>query len=252
MASSVLILALGVASAMIGPVDTTMVSSGLSLENDDKRIELAEYRPTQTQILRKKMIKGGRGLLASEYRYLADGGDGIAAFRFAKLIKNDQKISVRNDALHYFSIAVNTGKSFAVKDMVALLEDEDVATYRDNRLKHFERILLGAARRGNPIAIDGIISIYRSGKPFGRKDDVINDLLSVRASRGSHDAALKLAIKNLSQNTVGEADVLEASEYLEFAAESNQQAVSSVALALLSKLQRKDFPELFEQEIKEP
>lgn len=252
MTNSAFILALSAVVAVMNPVDTIMARPLLPLAIDDTLIELAEYRPTQKQILRKKMIKGGRGLRASEYRYLADGGDGIAAFRFAKLIKNDPKISVRNDALHYFSLAVNDGKSFAVKDMIALLEDDDVATYRNNRLKHFERVLLGAARRGNPIAIDGVISIYRSGKPFGRKDEVINDLLSVQASRGNHDAALKIAIKNLSQNTIGEADVLETSEYLAFAAESDKQAVSSVALALLSKLHKKDYPELFEPEKKEP
>lgn len=220
-------------------------TSLLAITNSEERIVVAEYRPTQRQVLRKKMIKGGRGLRASEYRFLADNGDGLAAFRFAKIIKDDPKISVRNDALHYFSMAVNDGKSFAVNDMIALLKDEEVATFRDNRVSRFERVLLGAAKRGNPIAINGLISIYRSGLPFGKNDLAINDLLSIQASRGSHGAALKLAIQNLSASEIEESEILETSEYLRFAAESEKQSVSSVAVALLSKLETKDFPELF-------
>lgn len=226
-------------------------TSLLTITNSEERIVVAEYRPTQRQVLRKKMIKGGRGLRASEYRFLADNGDGLAAFRFAKIIKDDPKISVRNDALHYFSMAVNDGKSFAVKDMIVLLKDEEVATFRDNRVSRFERVLLGAAKRGNPIAINGLISIYRSGLPFGKNDLAINDLLSIQASRGSHGAALKLAIQNLSASEIEESEILETSEYLRFAAESEKQSVSSVAVALLSKLETKDFPELFAKNAEE-
>lgn len=251
MASRVVKYSLGIALASAVFAHPVSAGSLLPVTAEEARIEVAEYRPTQRQILRKKMIKGGRGLRAAEYRYLADDGDGLAAYRFAKIIKDNPKVSVRNDALHYFSLAVNDGKSFAVKDMIALLEDDEVASYRDNRIVHFERVLLGSARRGNPLAINGLISLYRSGKPFGRNDDAINDLLSVQASRGSHDAALKLAIHNLSDNDIDETQILETSEYVKFAAESDKQSVSSVAVALLSKLETKDYPELFAAETKE-
>jgi hypothetical protein len=251
MAKLIMKLSCSAVLASIISVHPTTASSLLPIVSEEERIEVAEYRPTQRQILRKKMIKGGRGLLAAEYRYLADDGDGLAAYRFAKIIKDHPKVSVRNDAIHYFSLAVSDGKSFAVKEMIALLKDDEVANFRENRIVHFERVLLRSAKRGNPLAINGLISLYRSGEPFGRNEEVINDLLSVQAARGSHDAALKLAIQNLSDADINETVILETSEYLKFAAESDKQSVSSVAVALLSKLETKDYPELFSTETKE-
>lgn len=202
----------------------------------DRRIELAEYRPTQSQVLRKKMIKGGRGLRASEYRDLADSGDGLAAYRFAKIIMDDPRVSTRNDALHYFSIAVNDGKMFAIKNLLSLLADKEVATYRANRLKHVQRVLMRQAKQGNADAIDGLIAIYQSGDPFGKNDKLIKQLLSQQIYHGDHDAALRLVVLELNNSDLDNLNISQITEYLEFAQLSASRVTKLTAIALLEKL----------------
>ncbi len=158
----------------------------------DNQIRRSDDLPTQTlRNLRKGMV-AGRTLSARDLQALADAGDGLAAFRFARLLESvpDAKPAV---IVHYYAIAAYTGRAFAVPPLARWLVAEDAA-YPAATLRQALDALTVQAKAGNTDAAAALGRMYAKGQPFGRDLAKAQGYLALMPVDQSPKAALRLGI----------------------------------------------------------
>lgn len=158
----------------------------------DNRVTRTRDLPTYAlQAARKRMVGGGK-VSTSDLRALADAGDGLAAFRYARLLQEAVPPSAPGGAAHYYAIAAYTGRSFAVPPLAKLLADEGAA-YSPGLLKQGLNAMTIQAISGNGKAAELLGQMYSDGTPFGRDLVQAQHYLAL-AGQSDPAAALRLGV----------------------------------------------------------
>lgn len=146
--------------------------------------------------LRRAMLAGD-ALGMADLRTLADAGDGLAAFRLAKLLEAEGKQDPTGVAAHYYAIAAYTGRIFAVPPLARLLKD-DGAGYSASRLTNGLNAMTVQAISGNSEAATLLGQMYAAGSPFGRDAIKAQAYLAMASGGGSMAALLQLGVALLA------------------------------------------------------
>lgn len=203
------------------PAPSVLLAEDARLPGVQSTIELGS---PALRSLRKRMVAGGV-LGAADLRALADAGDGLAAFKFGKLLDETAKTpdADLSSRIHYYSIAAYTGRGFAVPPLLRLLKitPDPEAVLGKVRLQGVEDALLSAARRGNTDAALAMALYYADGAPFGPNPDEAQKLLHSLAEAGTEEAAraaVKLALLAIGPDPAHPIDVVAARQMLRIAA----------------------------------
>jgi hypothetical protein len=194
------------------------------------RSERKRFRPGLERI-RKRLISR-HSVTFQQLRTLADAGDSLAAFAFAKKLSALGKPVLLSDALHYYSEAALGGRKYALRGILDTAARQDVA-FNPAHLKQAERALNMLAKNGNPIAENGLIRLYTSGIPFGAKPQEIARLLERRVRRGDGDAAFRLAIIMLNPVPILPESKAQVIRYLEIAAKKGSLGTQASATNII-------------------
>lgn len=197
-------------------------------------ITRTDQLPWDLRPYRKRMIAGSdvptRGL-----RGLADAGDSLAAFNFAKEIEAMNDPALLPDALHYYSIAVHHGRDFALPRLLRLLQ----ITRNDlspGRLANVRLAIERAARRGDARAARALAQMLTRGTPFGSDPVAAREWLKTVAEAGDGAAALDLAMLWMRPAPGLPADPVQARAALELAAASDNLSARTTAENLLRQM----------------
>ncbi|WP_431298983.1 hypothetical protein [Tabrizicola sp. BL-A-41-H6] len=237
---------LGVAAAA-APIRTGWqpASTDLLLRADfvfDNRVKRTNDLPTAAlRAARRKMVGGGY-IGPSELRALADAGDGLAAYRYAKMLQESGKPDPTGGAAHYYGIAAYTGRSFAVRPLARLLREEG-AGYSPSRLKNALNAMTVQALGGNAEAATLLGQMYADGVPFGRDLAQAQYFLTMASGGGNPKAMLQLGVALMKDPGDAEAGHVGARSALTLASESDDLSVRVTAENLLRLLDAKPDPE---------
>lgn len=207
------------------PAQAQSASSGYGIQRSD---ELAD--PT-LRAWRKKMVAGGR-MTFNQLRSLADAYDGLAAFKVAQRLQESGDEALLDDVLHYYAIAVYTGRAFAVPQVVRLVDSGKVQ-FTPTLAKSVEDALLVQSIKGMPAASSALARMYLVGKPFGAKPEEGLALLERVAAEGDGDAAVELGMIYLSGRSGIPADTAKARAALKLGVQSEDLSASTMAANLL-------------------
>jgi hypothetical protein len=166
------------------------------LAQDDRVRETLDLPTWRLQQVRRRMLRGER-ISFDDMRTLADLGDGLASWRYANRLMALENPDLHSAAALYYATAAYTGRDYAVRPLVELLERRDVEI-SDARLRHLENALRSWALRGNTVARDALIDFYATGHPFGRHPDRARALRRDLAREGDVEAALAIVIEAMS------------------------------------------------------
>lgn len=148
------------------------------------------------QATRRKMISGAE-MSPRELQALADAGDGLAAFRFGKILEERGDPDPTGIAAHYFAIAAYTGRAFAVPPLARLLRS-DGAMYGKSRLRNGLNAMTVQALSGNALAATLLGQMYADGAPFGYDLAKAETFLGMTTGGGSPKAILHLGLALMS------------------------------------------------------
>lgn len=163
----------------------------------DNAVRRTNDLPTaQLRAARRRMI-AGETLRFDDLRALADAGDGLAAFRLARLMQDSATPDTTGTKAHYYAIAAYTGRDFAVPPLARLLAQEG-AGYSTARLRHSLNAMTVQAISGNSIAATLLGQMYAEGVPFGKDLAQAQYFLAMADGGGDPQAALQLGISLLS------------------------------------------------------
>jgi hypothetical protein len=181
--------------------------------------------------IRKRLI-AKRSVSFSQLRSLADAGDSLAAFAFAKRLAALGKPTLLSDALHYYSESALGGRKYAVRSILEIAARPDVV-FKPTHLKHAERALNVLAMEGNAVAVDGLIRLYTVGNPFGAKPQEVAHLLERRVRKGDGEAAYRLAITLLNAGKPSPDTTAQVIRYLEIAVDKGSLGTRSSAANII-------------------
>lgn len=211
----------------------------------DNKVRKTNDLPTAAlQISRRKMISGA-AMSPRSLRDLADAGDGLAAFRYAKLLQASGVPDPTGAAAHYFAIAAYTGRAFAVLPLARLLKDEG-AGYSPSRLTQGKNALTVQAISGNSVAATLLGQMYADGVPFGRDLTKAQTYLAMATGGGGPRAALLLGVALLRDPDDQASGHPGARSALMLAAEGDDLSVRVTAENLLRQLDNPPQPEVTE------
>ncbi len=198
----------------------------------DNAVRRTNNLPTAAlRAARRQMLSGGY-ISGGDLRDLADHGDGLAAFRYAKLIEEKGAPDPTGGAAHYYAIAAYTGRAFAVRPLARLLM-QDGSTYSESRLTHCLNAMTVQALSGNAVAATLLGQMYSDGAPFGRDLAQAQVFLGMVDSAVSSQAALQLGVALMSDPADTAAGHVGARSALGLAASGDDLSVRVTAENLL-------------------
>lgn len=186
------------------------------------------------KLIRNRMI-AGKDVSYKELQTLADSGDDLAQLNLAKRIEADNDPATLDAAARYYRRAAENGRTSAVRPLIRLL-NAGVFDEQPKNLASSKDLLEELAAKGDPAARDGLIAMYRAGKPFGLDPARADELLVASAKGGDSKAALDLAFVLLA-GTPEPAEIEEAKGYLKVAAASETLNIRTMAENLLRTLE---------------
>lgn len=163
----------------------------------DNRVRRTNSLPTAALRAARRQMLGGGPITLNKLRSLADAGDGLAAFRFAKQLQQRDTPDPNGAKAHYYAIAAYTGRSFAVKPLARLLRTEGEG-YSTSRLRHCLNAMTVQVLSGNADAAMLLGQMYADGLPFGQDLDLAQTYLTGAPGGGDPRAILKLGISMMS------------------------------------------------------
>lgn len=179
---------------------------------------LRAYRfqaPTpQLKLLHKRLI-AKRTMSARQIQALADAGDRLAAFTFAKGLEQSDKPGLAPTAIHYYAMAAYLGQNAAIEPLTGLLRINH-ESLSAKQLSLAKQALQAAVRQGDSDAMLALAMFYRDGAPFGSNPTEEQSLLRGAAHGGNNTAAFMLGA-SLSTGTRSPAELKEAKELLKIA-----------------------------------
>ncbi len=184
--------------------------------------------------IRNRMI-AGKEVSYKDLQALADSGDDLAQLNLARRIEADNDPATLDAAARYYRRAAENGRSSAVRPLIRLLNAE-VFLDQPKNLASSQELLEKLTADGDAVARDGLIDMYRTGKPFGLDPARADALLVAAAKGGDAKAALDLAFALLS-GTPEAAEIEEAKGYLKLAAASDTLNIRTMAENLLRTLE---------------
>jgi hypothetical protein len=165
------------------------------------RSERKKFSP-ELEHIRKRLISR-RSVTFQQLRALADAGDSLAAFAYAKKLSGLGNPTLLSDALHYYAEAALGGRHYAARAILDIAARQNL-NFNPAHLKQAERALVMLAEKGNLVAADGLIRFYSTGAPFGAKPKEISGLLERRVRNGDGEAAFRLAMAMLKTDQLSE------------------------------------------------
>lgn len=214
------------------PAGATPVPAG-SIPVFDDRVTHTRDLPTASLRRARKAMLAGRRISFDQMRELADHGDGLAAFRYAKRLVALDDPDLLSPAALYFATAAFTGRDYAVHGLLDILQRRDIE-FTQKRLDHLENSLRALAMSGDQDAADGLIRLYVAGHPFGFAPEKARAFRADLAAAGDPDAALKLALQTLSDGVPQ--DTTQVTTLLETAAKAEALGTRATARNLLRML----------------
>lgn len=163
----------------------------------DNSVRKTRDLPTAALQRTRKKMNSGAEMSPKELQSLADAGEGLAAFRFAKYLEDRAEPDPRGIAAHYYAIAAYTGRAFAVPPLARLLK-EDGADYGESRLRHGLNAMTVQALSGNTVAATLLGQMYAKGSPFGYDLIKAETYLGMSKGGGSPKAILQLGVALMS------------------------------------------------------
>jgi TPR repeat protein len=163
----------------------------------DNAVRQTRDLPTAALRAARRKMNSGTQLSTKQLQSLADAGDGLAAYRFAKLLEERDVPDPTGVAAHYFAIAAYTGRAFAVPPLARLLKAEG-ADYGTSRLKHSLNAMTVQALSGNGAAASLLGQMYADGSPFGYDLAKAESYLTMTKNGGSPKAILQLGVALMS------------------------------------------------------
>jgi hypothetical protein len=194
----------------------------------------ASHLPLALQATRKNLLAGKR-VTYRQLQALADAGDGIGAFKLAERIQSQDDPKLATHALHYYSLAAFAGRGYAVRHMLNILADDQLQL-SPSHLASAEAALRNQAKKGNEIAVDGLIKLYSQGRPFGEKRGELEALLASGAGKKNGDTAFRMAVMLLSQPSRTPEQTEQAARYLGIARDKGSVGMKAAASNLLAQL----------------
>ena len=208
-----------------------------------KAARLAAKPPVDPVVSRLKMLHdrmiAKQKLTASEMQELADSGDGLAAFHYARRLEETGRTSVLPTAVHYYAMASYLGRDFAMHRLIALMKSPDV-TLSDSQIKGGKDALVKLARAGKTAAALGLADMYAIGQPFAQDTAESRTWLMQAAKAGDANAAQKLAQAAIMPQDGSAPDVPAARAALELMIASNEPGKVAMAQTLLARLDATD------------
>ncbi len=186
------------------------------------------------KLIRNRMI-AGKDVSYKEMQRLADSGDDLAQYYLAKRIEADNDPETIDAAARYYRRAAENGRTSAVRPLIRLL-NANVFLDQPKNLAESRELLEKLAAKDDPVARDGLIAMYRAGKPFGLDPARADELLIVSARGGDAKAALDLAFVLLA-GVPEPAEIEQAKGYLRIAAASETLNIRTMAENLLRTLE---------------
>ena len=166
----------------------------------DNAVRQTRDLPTASLRALRRAMLAGEVMGMKDLRSLADAGDGLAAFRLAKMLEAEGKPDPTGIAAHYYAIAAYTGRVFAVPPLARLLKN-DGAEYSPSRLTNALNAMTVQALSGNPEAATLLGQMYAAGIPFGRDPTQAQAYLAMASGEGSMAALLQLGVALMSDPT---------------------------------------------------
>lgn len=163
----------------------------------DNAVRKTNDLPTAALKATRRQMIAGAYVGPTALRALADAGDGLAAFRYAKLLQDKNSPDPTGAAAHYFSIAAYTGRAFAVPPLARLLKDRG-ASYSASRLTQGLNAMTVQALSGNAVAATLLGQMYADGVPFGKDLAQAQTYFDMASGGGSPRAVLQLGIALMS------------------------------------------------------
>lgn len=186
------------------------------------------------KLIRNQMI-AGKDVSYKDMQTLADSGDDLAQYYLAKRIEEANEPDTLDAAARYYRRAAENGRTSAVRPLIRLL-NAGVFVDQPKNLASSQELLEDLTAKGDPVARDGLIAMYRTGKPFGLDPARADELLIASAKDGDAKASLDLAFALLS-GTPEPAKIEEAKGYLKIAAASETLNIRTMAENLLRTLE---------------
>ncbi len=193
---------------------------------------------SRLKTLHNRMI-AKQELKASELQELADSGDGLAAFYYARKLEDSGRPSVLPTAVHYYAMASYLGRAFAMNRMIALMKSPEV-TLSDKQIKSGKDALVKLAQSGTPAAALGLADMYAAGRPFAKDPAESRKWLLQAAKAGDANAAQKLAQAAIMPQDGSAPDLPAARAALALMIASNEPGKVAMAQTLLARLDATD------------
>lgn len=185
------------------------------------------------KVIRTRMI-AGKKVTDKELRSLAKSGDDLGQYYYAKRLEERGDPDVLDDAAAYYLSALKKNREAAERPLIRLL-DGGMLDEQDELVADAEAILAKRAAKGDAVARDALIRMYREGQPFGLKAEEADALLVAAAEAGDAEAALDLAYAMLS-GVPNPARIESAKGYLTIAAKAEDLSIRTQAENILRGL----------------
>ncbi|ROU03623.1 hypothetical protein [Histidinibacterium lentulum] len=173
---------------------------------DNRVTETLDLPTWRLQQARRRML-AGETISFDDMRELADLGDGLASWRYANRLMALDDPGLVSAAALYYATAAYTGRDYAVRPLVRILEDRETEI-SEARLGHLENALRSWALRGNRVAQTALIDFYATGHPFGFHPEKARQLRLDLAEAGETGAALDFAVRAMSGRGEAEAETV--------------------------------------------
>jgi len=191
--------------------------------------------PADLRAARTTMLEGV-DIAPDLLRRLAEGGDGLAAQKYVRLLTADLAASASETA-YFATLAVMTGRLWTLPDAVAAMRLLDPATEPADRIRSYYAMLYPHAWAGNALALAAVIDLNGESRLFGPLSEATRArILAADALIGDRRAALRLALTLLGQPALSDADRALARIYLKQATASNHLGVQVTADTILARL----------------
>ncbi|MDA7430835.1 hypothetical protein PGB28_20430 [Primorskyibacter aestuariivivens] len=198
--AAVLILVSAAHAQARGPLPGSAESRKISVVVD-RGITHTNQLPTSLRPLRKAMV-GGAAMSDADLRTLAERGDGLAALRLTKRLKSDGLAENAVDIAFYASIAAGAGRVSTLDEMIEALYLLAPEQMPRERLRPVIGVLYAHAWAGNTRALGAVIDLNGRDQLFGEMSEKTrNRLLDMGRKLGTGQIELRLAMKELAENS---------------------------------------------------
>ncbi|RVT85740.1 hypothetical protein DXV76_08305 [Rhodobacteraceae bacterium CCMM004] len=227
--------ALGLGQSFPMTIPSDPESRAISVVVDPGITKTAQLRRADLRETRKAMHEG-LPVADDALRALADARDGLAAARYADRLIAEDPLGRASDIAWYTSIAVGSGRVYALRKMVTALHRLDPADEPAARKRQYMAVLYPHAWAGNALAMDAVIAFNGEGRLFGALSDATRDKILDYAAGGDGRVELRFAVRILADDDATAADLARARSYLERARASVSPTAKATAETLLSLL----------------